>query len=114
MFSFRSLLAIIWYLLDLSTDPLLFVVYALLANVLTWSVPSLLHPNIHRNHWPLFKGINFYTSLIRLRFEESSQNLFRKALEKAKIDKSNVHEIVLIGGSTCITRIVKFLSENLR
>ncbi|KAH8111631.1 Hsp70 protein-domain-containing protein [Phellopilus nigrolimitatus] len=55
----------------------------------------------------LFEGIDFYTSLTCARFEELCQDLFRstlkpveKVLRDSKIDKSNVHEIVLIGGST--------------
>ncbi|KAJ7318079.1 heat shock protein 70 [Mycena albidolilacea] len=51
----------------------------------------------------LFKGINFYTSLTRARFEELCRDLFRSTLEPvekvirdSKIDKANVHEIVLL------------------
>ncbi|THU81837.1 HSP70-domain-containing protein [Dendrothele bispora CBS 962.96] len=50
----------------------------------------------------LFEGIDFYTSLTRTRFEELCQDLFRSTLDPvekvlcdSKIDKSNVHEIVL-------------------
>ena len=66
----------------------------------------------------LFEGIDFYTSLTRARFEELCQDLFRstldpveKVLRDSKIDKSNVHEIVLVGGSTRIPRIVKLVSD---
>ncbi|KAI0748335.1 heat shock protein HSS1 [Daedaleopsis nitida] len=66
----------------------------------------------------LFEGIDFYTSLTRARFEELCQDLFRSTLEPvekvlrdAKIDKSQVHEIVLVGGSTRIPRIVKLVSD---
>merc|ERR1712041_35736 len=55
----------------------------------------------------LFEGIDFYTSITRARFEELCQDLFRstttpvdRVLADAKIDKSKVHEIVLVGGST--------------
>jgi heat shock protein 1/8 len=34
-----------------------------------------------------------------------------KVLRDSKIDKSNVHEIVLVGGSTGIPRIVKFVAD---
>ncbi|KAL5536168.1 SSA2_3 [Sanghuangporus sanghuang] len=34
-----------------------------------------------------------------------------KVLQDSKIDKSNVHEIVLVGGSICIPCIVKFVSR---
>ncbi|KZV83575.1 heat shock protein 70 [Exidia glandulosa HHB12029] len=60
----------------------------------------------------LFEGIDFYTALTRARFEELCQDLFRSTLEPvekvlrdSKIDKANVHEIVLVGGSTRIPRI---------
>ncbi|KAE9399330.1 heat shock cognate 70 [Gymnopus androsaceus JB14] len=66
----------------------------------------------------LYEGIDFYTSLTRARFEELCQDLFRstldpveKVLRDSKIDKSNVHEIVLVGGSTRIPRIVKLVSD---
>jgi heat shock protein 1/8 len=66
----------------------------------------------------LFEGIDFYTSLTRARFEELCQDLFRstfdpveKALRDSKIDKANVHEVVLVGGSTRIPRIVKLISD---
>jgi L1 cell adhesion molecule like protein len=66
----------------------------------------------------LYEGIDFYTSLTRARFEELCQDLFRSTLEPvekvlrdSKIDKANVHEIVLVGGSTRIPRIVKLVSD---
>ncbi|KAL5529672.1 HSS1_1 [Sanghuangporus baumii] len=66
----------------------------------------------------LYEGIDFYTSITRARFEELCQDLFRSTLEPvekvlrdSKIDKSNVHEIVLVGGSTRIPRIVKLVSD---
>lgn len=66
----------------------------------------------------LFEGIDFYTSLTRARFEELCGDLFRgtlepveKVLRDSKIDKSNVAEIVLVGGSTRIPRIVKLVSD---
>ncbi|KAL1746342.1 heat shock protein HSS1 [Schizophyllum fasciatum] len=66
----------------------------------------------------LYEGIDFYTSLTRARFEELCQDLFRSTLEPvekvlrdSKIDKSNVHEIVLVGGSTRIPRVMKLVSD---
>jgi L1 cell adhesion molecule like protein len=66
----------------------------------------------------LHEGIDFYTSITRARFEELCQDLFRgtlgsveKVLRDSKIDKASVHEIVLVGGSTRITRIVKLVSD---
>lgn len=55
----------------------------------------------------IFEGIDFYTSLTRARFEELCQDLFcstlepvAKVLRDSKIDKANLHEIVLVDGST--------------
>ncbi|KAK3344466.1 heat shock 70 kDa protein [Lasiosphaeria hispida] len=66
----------------------------------------------------LFEGIDFYTSITRARFEELCQDLFRSTLQPvdrvltdAKIDKSLVHEIVLVGGSTRIPRIQKLITD---
>merc|ERR1711939_1259928 len=66
----------------------------------------------------LFEGIDFYSSITRARFEELCQDLFRSTMEPvervlrdAKIDKSKVHEIVLVGGSTRIPRIQKLVSD---
>ena len=66
----------------------------------------------------LYEGIDFYTSITRARFEELNADLFRKCMEPvervikdAKMDKSMVQEIVLVGGSTRIPRIQQMLSE---
>ncbi|KAG1766100.1 heat shock protein 70 family, partial [Suillus occidentalis] len=65
----------------------------------------------------LFEGIDFYTSLTRACFKELCMDLFCSMLEPVKKvlrdskDKANVHKIVLIGSSTCIPRIVKFVSD---
>jgi heat shock protein 1/8 len=66
----------------------------------------------------LFEGINFCTSLTRGRLEELCQDLFRstldpveKVLRDSKIDKANVHEVVLVGGSTRIPRIAKLVPD---
>ncbi|GBC24426.2 hsp71-like protein [Rhizophagus irregularis DAOM 181602=DAOM 197198] len=62
--------------------------------------------------------IDFYTSLTRARFEELNQDLLRstmepveKVLRDSKIDKSQVHEIVLVGCSTYIPKIQRLVSE---
>ncbi|KAI9305150.1 hsp71-like protein [Cunninghamella echinulata] len=66
----------------------------------------------------LFEGIDYYTSLTRARFEELNQDLFRstldpveKVLKDAKMDKSQIHDIVLVGGSTRIPKIQKLVSD---
>ncbi|KAJ1300939.1 hypothetical protein OPQ81_003365 [Rhizoctonia solani] len=66
----------------------------------------------------LFEGIDFYTHLTRASFEELCEDLFRRSLEPiekvlhdARIDKKNVDDVVLVGGSTRILRITKLVSE---
>jgi len=66
----------------------------------------------------LFEGIDYYTSITRARFEELCSDLFRgtlepveKALRDAKMDKSSIDDIVLVGGSTRIPRVQKLLSD---
>ncbi|KAK7116711.1 heat shock protein 68-like [Littorina saxatilis] len=66
----------------------------------------------------LYEGVDFYTRITRARFEELCSDLFRhtlepveKALKDAKMDKKQIHEVVLVGGSTRIPRIQKMLQE---
>ena len=66
----------------------------------------------------LFEGIDFYTSITRARFEELNADLFRgtmepveKSLRDAKLDKAQIHDIVLVGGSTRIPKIQKLLQD---
>merc|ERR1712064_43015 len=66
----------------------------------------------------LFEGDDFYTSITRARFEELCSDLFRgtlqpveKALRDAKMDKSSIHDIVLVGGSTRIPKVQKLLQD---
>jgi len=66
----------------------------------------------------LFEGVDFYTSITRARFEELCQDLFRSTLQPvdrvltdAKVDKSQVHEVVLVGGSTRIPRVQKLITD---
>lgn len=66
----------------------------------------------------LFEGQDFYTSVSRARFEELCADLFRqtmepveRALKDAKMDKSMINEVVLVGGSTRIPRIQKLLQD---
>ena len=66
----------------------------------------------------LFDGKDFYSSITRARFEELCGDLFRgcldpveKVLRDAKMDKSSVHDVVLVGGSTRIPKVQKLLSD---
>ncbi|XP_059813381.1 heat shock 70 kDa protein-like [Hypanus sabinus] len=60
------------------------------------------------------KTANFYTSITRARFAD----LFRgtldpveKSLRDANLDKAQIHDIVLVGGSTRIPKIQKLLQD---
>ena len=66
----------------------------------------------------LHEGVDFYSTVTRARFEELCADLFRstlepveKALRDAKMDKSQIHEIVLVGGSTRIPKVQKLLQD---
>ncbi|XP_060083247.1 heat shock protein 70 B2-like [Ylistrum balloti] len=66
----------------------------------------------------LFDGVDFYSKLTRARFEDLCADLFRatllpveKALVDSKLDKSRIHEVILVGGSTRIPKIQKLLQE---
>tara|TARA_Y100000389_G_scaffold98325_1_gene95002 strand:+ start:2420 stop:4345 length:1926 start_codon:yes stop_codon:yes gene_type:complete len=66
----------------------------------------------------LYNGIDFFSSLTRARLEELCIDLFRKTmdpvekvLKDSQISKSNIDEVVLVGGSTRIPKIQQMLSE---
>ena len=66
----------------------------------------------------LYEGIDFYTKITRARFEELCADLFRgilepvkKALRDSTLDKEQINEILLVGGSTRIPRIQKVLQD---
>ncbi|XP_041983965.1 major heat shock 70 kDa protein Ab-like [Aricia agestis] len=64
----------------------------------------------------LYEGIDYYTRVSRARFEELCSDLFRgtlepveKALKDAKMDKGQIHDVVLVGGSTRIPKVQNLL-----
>ena len=66
----------------------------------------------------LFEGVDFFTSITRAKFESLCMNLFQKCLDPvqkvltdAKMSKSQVDDIVLVGGSTRIPKVQSLLSE---
>ncbi|XP_045832321.1 heat shock cognate 70 kDa protein 2-like isoform X1 [Trifolium pratense] len=66
----------------------------------------------------LYEGIDFYTTITRDRFEELNMDLFsncmdtvERCLRDAKMDKSSVHDIVLVGGSTRIPKVQQLLKD---
>jgi L1 cell adhesion molecule like protein len=66
----------------------------------------------------LYEGVDFYSTITRARFEELNMDLFRKCMEPvekclrdAKMDKGQVHEVVLVGGSTRIPKVQNLLQD---
>merc|ERR1712019_63919 len=66
----------------------------------------------------LFDGVDFSETLTRARFEELNNDLFRKtlgpvkkAMEDAGFKKSEIHEIVLVGGSTRIPKVQQLIKD---
>lgn len=66
----------------------------------------------------LFDGVDFISSLTRARFEELCADIFRRTLDTvekvildAKVSKSDIDEVILVGGTTRIPKIQKQLSE---
>ena len=66
----------------------------------------------------LFEGIDFNSQITRARFEELNMDYFRKTMapvEKvirdAKLSKSQVDEVVLVGGSSRIPKVQQLLQE---
>jgi len=66
----------------------------------------------------LYEGIDYNGTITRARFEDMCSDLFRKTfdpvekvLRDAKLSKSQIDEIVLVGGSTRIPKIQTQLSE---
>lgn len=65
-----------------------------------------------------FEGEDFSETLTRAKFEELNMDLFRstlkpvqKVMEDADMNKKDVHEIVLVGGSTRIPKIQQLVKE---
>ncbi|PHT64476.1 hypothetical protein T459_31630 [Capsicum annuum] len=66
----------------------------------------------------LYEGINFYSTIMRARFEELNMDLCVKCMEPveqclrhAKMDKSPIHDVVLVGGSTRIPKVQQLLRD---
>ncbi|KAK3037841.1 hypothetical protein RJ639_031882 [Escallonia herrerae] len=66
----------------------------------------------------LFEGVDFYATITRARFEELNMDLFRKCIElvekclrDARMDKSSVHDVVLVGGSTRIPKVQQLVQD---
>lgn len=81
-------------------------VFALFFNRTTISVDSM------------YDGIDFDMQITRAKFEELNLTMFknclipvRKVLEDAQLHVKDIHDIVLVGGSTRIPRVQKIITE---
>ena len=66
----------------------------------------------------LFEGVDFFSTMTRARFEEINGDIFRNTLKPvenvlrdSKKSKSEIHDIVLVGGTTRIPKIQQLLSD---
>jgi L1 cell adhesion molecule like protein len=66
----------------------------------------------------LFEGIDFNTTITRARFEDLCGDYFRQCMEPvervlkdAKMSKSQINDVVLVGGSTRIPRVQELLQQ---
>lgn len=66
----------------------------------------------------LFDGQDFTTQLTRAKFEQLADSIFQRTitplnrlLQDAKMSKGDIHEIVLVGGTTRIPRVQELLSK---
>jgi L1 cell adhesion molecule like protein len=67
----------------------------------------------------LLDGVDFSCAITRAKFEELNQDLFKKSMESVnrvmtdgKVTKTDVDEVVLIGGSTRIPRVQNMIKEH--
>lgn len=66
----------------------------------------------------LFDGVNLSEPLMRTQFKKLNNDLFEKipvlvekALEEAGLKKKDIHDILLVGGSTRIPKVQKLLKD---
>lgn len=66
----------------------------------------------------LYDGVDFYTNITRAKFEELCSDLFKKTLnpvqkvlEDSKLDKTQIDEVILVGGSTRIPKVQQLLQD---
>lgn len=66
----------------------------------------------------LYDGIDFTTSITRAKFENLCESFFKRCmdpveqvLKDSKLSKADIHEIVLVGGTTRIPKIQQLLSD---
>ncbi|XP_015946672.1 heat shock cognate 70 kDa protein-like [Arachis duranensis] len=69
----------------------------------------------------LYQGIDFYSSISRAKFEELNMELFKECMEivnhclyDADMEVSDIHDVVLVGGSSRIPKVQQLLQEFFR
>ncbi|KHN18633.1 Heat shock cognate 70 kDa protein [Glycine soja] len=72
----------------------------------------------HIETYALSDGIDFCSSTTRARFEEINMDLFKECMETvdkcltdAEMDKSSVHDVILVGGSSRIPKVQELLPD---
>ncbi|CAM6009473.1 unnamed protein product [Sphagnum balticum] len=66
----------------------------------------------------LYESVDFYTTITCSRFEEMNMDMFRKCMEPvekclrdAKMNKTSIHDVVSVGGSTWIPEVQQLLQN---
>jgi len=66
----------------------------------------------------LMEGIDFNSTITRAKFEQMNSDLFastmdpvKRVLADSKIDKTQIHDVVLVGGSTRIPKVQELLKD---
>ena len=66
----------------------------------------------------LMDGVDYTSSISRAKFEQLTEDIFQRTIKPierllldAKLSKSDIHEIVLVGGTTRIPRVQELLSN---
>jgi len=66
----------------------------------------------------LFEGVDFYSTVTRAKFEELCADMFKSTIKPveqvindSKIDKKTINDIVLVGGSTRIPKVMQLISD---
>merc|ERR1712113_1043334 len=80
------------------------------------TLSTIVHTSIEIDS--LYEGIDFNATVTRAKFEDLNKDLFlkcmepvEKVLQDAKMDKGQIHEVVLVGGSTRIPKVQQLLQD---
>merc|ERR1712113_169513 len=80
------------------------------------TLSTIVHTSIEIDS--LYEGIDFNATVTRAKFEDLNKDLFlkcmepvEKVLQDAKMDKGQIHEVVLVGGSTRIPKVQQLLRD---